>query len=227
MHSFASDRNTARTFPPTFLASPFLSLTATQILPPMLLVVLMLGVLHDPASSSAASNSQTSTLSRPCSSNPGLPSHSKPADGSPKINSRETPALPPACIEVKAAPLELQDFLQAFIRSQKWRVGQQQSSPEGLSFFRYLDADELARFAHTEILGGRMVWTEGKVAVQISTTEATDGFTHVQINAKFQGKGSGRDQFARPTGLWPLVSRGTLEGSMIAALESRADSSRR
>jgi hypothetical protein len=223
MPSSASNRNTAGTLP-SCLACSFPNLVVRRILGPMLLVLLLFGVLHHPATSFAASNSQSSTRTRPCSSNPGPPSDSKAAKDSPKISSGETPAPPPACLEVKAAPLELQEFLQAFVRGQKWRVGQEQPSPEGLSFVRYLEPEELARFAHTEILGGRIVWTEGRVTVQVTTTEAADGFTHVRINAKFQGKGTAREHFARPTGLWPLVSRGTLEGSLIAALESRTDS---
>jgi hypothetical protein len=182
--------------------------------------------LYHPGKSLAASNSLSSTHTRPCSSNPGLPPDSKAAKESPKNKSAGTPSTPPACLEVKGAPVELQEFLQAFIRDQKWRISQEQASVESLSFVRYLEPEELARFAHTEILGGRIAWTEGKVGVQMTIAEAADGFTRIQVAAKFQGKGSSNQHLARPTNLWPLASRGTLEGSMIAALESRADSSR-
>jgi hypothetical protein len=213
------------------LASPAIAVATCLFLRlflrPVLLVLVLFSILYDAAAFSATSNSQSPMHTRPCSSNPGPPPDSKAAKESPENKSRETPASPPACLEVKGAPLEFQEFLQAFIRGQKWPISQEQVSAERLSFVRYLEPEELARFAHTEILGGRIVWTEGKVAVQVTMSEAANGFTQVQINAKFQGKGATKEHFARPTGLWPLVSRGTLEGSMIAALQSRADSSRR
>jgi hypothetical protein len=228
MQTPASNRHKVGAFPPTsFSVSPSIHIAASQILAPMLSVLLLFGVLYHPSKSLAASNSQSSTHTRPCSSNPGLPPDSKAAKESSKNKSAETPAPPPACLEVKGAPLEFLEFLQAFIRGQKWRISQEQASVQGLSFVLYLEPEELARFAHTEILAGRIAWTEGRVGVQVTTVEAADGFTRVQVAAKFQGKGNTNEHFARPTNLLPLASKGTLEGSMIAALESRADPSRR
>jgi len=126
-----------------------------------------------------------------------------------------------ACREVQGSPLEIQEFLEALARDQKWHLGQAQASEDGWSFVRYLEPEELARFAHTEILGGRITWTEGKAAVQVMTTDAGDGFTRVQISAKFLGQGNTRERFARPTNMWPLASKGVLEGDMLAALEAR------
>jgi hypothetical protein len=209
------------------LASPSIAVATCRFLRPVLLVLSLFSILYDAAAFSEASNSQSPTHTRPCSSNTSLPPDSKAARESPKNKSAEAPARPSACLEVKGNPNELQEFLQALIRDQKWRIGRERASAESRSFVRYLEPEELARFAHTEILGGRIVWTEGKAALQVTTSEAADGFTRVQIAAKFLGKGNSKERFARPTDFWPLVSRGTLEGSMIAALESRADSSRR
>jgi hypothetical protein len=194
---------------------------------PALLVPFLFNFLYDTAAFSEASNSQFPTHTRPCTSNPSLPPDSKAATESPKNKFAEAPVRPPACLEVKGGPIELQEFLQALVRDQKWRIAQEQASAENWSFVRNLDPEELPRFAHTEILAGRIVWTEGKSGVRVTTSETTDGFTRVQIAAKFLGKGNSKERFARPTDFWPLVSRGTLESSMIAALESRADSSRR
>lgn len=198
-----------------------------RFLRPLLLVLFLFSILYDAAAFSAASNSQSPTHTRPYSSNSSLPPDSKGAKESSKNKSAGTPTPPPVCLEVKGDPIELREFLQALIRDQKWRIGREQTSADSWSFVRYLEPEELARFAHTEILGGRIVWTEGKAAVQVTIAGATDGFARVQITAKFLGKGNTREGLARPSGLWPLVSKGTLEGSMIAALESRADSSRR
>jgi hypothetical protein len=206
--------------------SPSITVATCRFLRPVLLVLFFFSILYDAAALPEASNSQSPTHTRPCSSNTSLPSDSKAAQESHSNESAEAPAAPPACLEVKGAPIDLQQFLQAFIRDQKWRVGQERASVDGLSFVRYLEPDELARYAHTEILVGRIVWTEGTVAVQVTTSAATDGFTRVQVNAKLQGKGSAGERFARPTNLWPLVSKGTLEGSMIAALENHFRSPR-
>jgi hypothetical protein len=208
------------------LASPSIAAATCRFLRPVLLVLFLFSIAYDSAASSEASNSQSPKHTRPCSSNTSLPADSKAAKESPKNKSTEAPARPPACLEVKGDPVELQEFLQALIRDQKWHIGQEQASAERWSFVRYLEPEELARFAHAEILGGRIVWTEGKAAVQVTTSEAAEGFTRVQIATKFLGKGNAKERFARPTDFWPLVSRGTLEGSMIAALESRTDSPR-
>jgi hypothetical protein len=212
-------RNGGAATRPSSLASPFIAVPTCRFLRPVLLVLFLFSILYDASAFSAASNSQFPTHTRPCSSNSSLPPDSKGAKESSKNKSAGTPAPPPVCLEVKGDPIELQEFLQALIRDQKWRIGQEQTSADSWSFVRYLEPEELARFAHTEILGGRIVWTAGKVAVQVTTAGATDGFTRVQITAKFLGKGNTNERFARPTDFWPLVSKGTLESGMIAALE--------
>jgi hypothetical protein len=127
----------------------------------------------------------------------------------------------PGCVEVRAKPQDIQEFLRSMTREQRWRTAQEQFTSDSWSFVRYLEARELQSLAKTDILGGRIVWAEGKAAVQVKTSDAGDGFTRVQVTAKFQGKGESKNQFARPTDIWPLASRGTLEGGMVAALESR------
>jgi hypothetical protein len=209
------------------LASPSIDAATCRFSMPVLFVLFLFSILYDAAAFSEASNSQSPMHTRPCSLNSGLPRDSKAANGSPQSKSPEAPARPPACLEVKGDPIELQEFLQALIRDQKWRIDQAQGSAESWSFVRYLDPGELSRFAQTEILGKHIVWTEGKAAVRVTTTEAGDGFTRVEIAAKFLGKGNSNGRFARPMDFWPLVSRGSLEGSMVAALENRSVSNNR
>lgn len=88
------------------------------------------------------------------------------------------------------------------------------------TFVRLLDKDELALVAKSNIAGGRIIWKEGKGSVAVRTTDAKEGFTRVQISTSFQGHGETKENFARPTNIWPLISNGTLENGMIAALES-------
>jgi hypothetical protein len=201
------------------IASPPIAAAPCRFSRPVLLVLFLFSILNDAAAFLAASNSQSTTHTRPCSSSSSLPPDSKGAKESSKTKFAGTPVPPPACLEVKGNPIEVQEFLQALIRDQKWRIGQEQTSANSWSFVRNLEPEELVRFAHTEILGGSIVWTEGKAAVQVATAGATDGFTRVQIAAKVLGKGNTKERFARPTDFWPLVSKGTLESGMIAALE--------
>lgn len=134
--------------------------------------------------------------------------------------------IAPSCLEVKAKPLEIQEYLKVVVSEKRWTISQAQSSGDSFSFFRLLDKDELSQVARTDILGGRITWTEGKAFVMARTTNVGDGFTRVNISARIQGRGQSSKTFARPSDLWPLVSKGTLEGGMIAALESRFHSQR-
>jgi hypothetical protein len=132
--------------------------------------------------------------------------------------------IAPSCLEIKATALEIQEHLKAIVREKRWTIGQAQTSADSYSFYRLLDRDELTEVAKTEILGGRITWTEGKAFVMARITDAGDGFTRVIVSARIQGRGQTAEHFARPSDLWPLVSKGTLEGGMIAALESRCHS---
>ena len=172
------------------------------------------------------SPAQSSGLTRPCKA---VTPDAKPVKN-PKNPAKGAADIPeetaPACLEVKWSGLEVQEFLQSFVREQAWTVGQQHSGEDLWTFVRLLDGEELLRMAKTEIAGGRITWTEGKGFVAVRTSDAKEGFTRVQISARYQGHGETKDSFAGPTSLWPLLSNGTLESSMIAALESHIVSRR-
>jgi hypothetical protein len=125
-----------------------------------------------------------------------------------------------ACLEVQATPLQIREFLQSMAHEQRWKIGQQQTSSDLWTFVRHLEKEELSQYAKTDVLGGRITWTEGKAIVAVKTEEAAGALTRVQITARFQGHGQTSLRFARPTDWWPLATKGTLESSMIAALES-------
>jgi hypothetical protein len=124
------------------------------------------------------------------------------------------------CLEVQATPIEIREFLQSLAPKQRGTTTQQQTSGDLWTFVRHLEKDELSQFAKTDIVGGRIMWTEGKALVAVKTEKRADDFTRVQITARFQGRGQTSLPLARPTDWWPLASKRTLEGSMIAALES-------
>jgi hypothetical protein len=139
----------------------------------------------------------------------------------PRSNSQACVAAPDGrfCVEVRATPAEVRDFVRSNARELRWKIGSEMSSANTWTFTRYLEKEELAQTARTDALGGRVTWTEGKAFVQVKTSDAADGFTRVEISARFRGHGQTSERFARPTDLWPLASKGTLESGMIATLE--------
>jgi hypothetical protein len=124
-----------------------------------------------------------------------------------------------ACLEVRATPIEIREFLQSLAREQRWTPRQQQTSSDLWTFVRRLEKGELSLYAKTDILAGRVTWTEGKALVSVEMEQTADALTRIEIKARFHGRGQTSLPLARPTDWWPLVSRVTLEDSMIAALE--------
>lgn len=185
--------------------------------------ILLLFAVPQALHPSEAESLNRSAFAHPCPPAPG--SRGPAGNVLSNNNAQKKPASPPACLEIKAEPATIVEFLKFSAQSEKWRLEQSTASESGWIFVRHLDREELARFAHTEILAGRIVWSEGTVAVHVTTSEASDGFTRVQISAKFQGRGETKLPLARPWDLWPLASRGTLEDGMIAALEGHFGSS--
>ena len=190
------------------------------------LVALALLICPGAAQVAADGSPQSSGLTRPCAPvAPDTKPQKNPKNPAKGIASPPEEA-PLGCLEVKLSALEVQEFLQNFVREQSWTVGQQHSSEDLWTFVRLLDKDELTRVAKADILGGRIIWTEGKGFVAVRTNDAKEGFTRVQISARYQGRGETKESFARPTSFWPLISNRTLESSMIAALESHFVSKR-
>jgi hypothetical protein len=162
-------------------------------------------------------------IARPC---PALSTNSKPArkENRKRKGAADSNEAPPACLEAKASALDIQEFLQSFIRDQKWNIRQEKVSEDSWSFFRSLDKDELLRFVDIGPFAGRVNWTAGKALVKVNTSEAEGSFTRVLITAKFTGYGQNADRFAPPQELWKPASNGTLEKSLVSALETHFQS---
>jgi hypothetical protein len=160
---------------------------------------------------------------RPC---PTLPVNSKPArkEKTKRKGAADSNEAPPACLEAKASSLDIQEFLQSFIREQKWSIGEEKVAEDAWTFFRYLDKDELLRFADVGPFAGRVNWTEGKAFVKVNTVDAGGGFTRVLITARFEGHGQNADLFAPPQESWKLTSNGSLEKSLVSSLETHFQS---
>jgi hypothetical protein len=178
------------------------------------------------AQSSAADSRPSAAATRPCAPAAAETKPSdrlKPPDAAPANSQKDTLT---SCLELRATTLDIQDYLKTMVREKRWTIAQMQTSGDSFSFYRLLDKDELSQVAKTDILGGHITWTEGKAFVMARITNLGDGFARVIISARIQGRGQSSQPFARPSDLWPLVSKGILEGSMIAALESHFHSQR-
>ncbi len=158
---------------------------------------------------------------RACTANPVL----TPRGKSRSANKSKHPLPPdpaPTCLEVKGEPIEIQEFLQSVVRELQWRTGENHASEDTWSFVRYLNEEELAKYADTKVLVEPVDFTSGKAAVTVRTTELPDGYTRVQVTAHFQGEGKSTDKLmAQPGNSWPLRTKGTLEKELSDALQTR------
>jgi len=133
------------------------------------------------------------------------------------------PAEPaPACVEVKGEGMEIQEFLQNTAREQGWRIGENRVSDDTWFFVRYLDHDELEKYADTKVLIEPIQFTSGKAAVTLRTTEIDEGFVRVQIMVQVQGEGKSSDKvLGQPGSVWALNSKGVLEQELVTTLQTR------
>lgn len=173
-----------------------------------------------PASPSAGAPATTANT-RACSANPVLASSEKSKAA--KKSKRPQPPEPlPVCLEVKGQPIEIQEFLQSVVRELQWRTGENHASEDTWSFVRYLDAEELAKYGDTKVLVEPVEFTSGKAAITLRTSELPDGYSRVQITARFQGEGKSTDKiWAQPGSVWTLRSREVLEQELSGALQTR------
>jgi len=176
------------------------------------------GAAQEPSDKTTASVASV----RPC---PADSMNSKPArETKKKGKGAGSNEIPPACVEVQTPALDVQDFFQSFVREQTWRIGEENVAEEAWSFYRYMDKGELLRFSKEGPFAGRVNWTQGKALIQVRTRELEKGFTRVEVAARFRGYGQSVDRFAPPKDSWLLESNGTLEKTLISALESHLNS---
>jgi len=118
--------------------------------------------------------------------------------------------------------MEIQEFLQNTAREQAWRIGENRVSDDTWSFARYLDRDEVEKYADTKVLIEPIQFTSGKAAVTLRTTEIGEGYVRVQIMVHLQGEGKTADKFlGQPESVWSLNSKGVLEQELVTALQAR------
>jgi hypothetical protein len=158
-------------------------------------------------------------LARPCKT---VATGTNPGKGTRKKKSDDLGANSgSACLEVRSKAIDVQEFLQAYGREQKWNLSDEHVAEDAWTFSRRLERDELLRDTQNDANTDRINWTFGVAFVQAKTTELDEGFVRVQIAARFQGYGQSLDRFAPQKEFWPLSSNGSLEKLLISTLEMR------
>jgi hypothetical protein len=184
-------------------------------------IALLATPLLSTARVSSQNGSPTNVVTRACKSNPAGSKRSKGASD----NRRKKPgatgmSATSACIEAHSTALDIQEYLQARGREQKWNLSDEHVAEDAWTFSRKLEKDELLRYTMAEANSQSVNWTSGEAFVQVKTADLEDGFVRVQVSARFQGFGHGADQFAPPKESWPLKSNNTLETQFISMLEA-------
>ena len=131
-----------------------------------------------------------------------------------------------ACIELAFSPLEIQEYLQSYVRSQQWKFGEEHLTEDSWSFSRELSKDELLGFTNKNGNFARVNWSGGAAIVHISTVQVAEGFARTVIRAGLRGYGQNADQFAQPREYWELESNNNLEASIRSALEAHFKSAK-
>jgi hypothetical protein len=188
---------------------------------PVAVLLLSCSALSALAQLALAPQTGRSASTRACSANPVLVRSASKKKASQKSKNPLPSDPAPACIEVKGQPIEVQEFLQNTAREQAWRIGENRASEDTWSFVRYLDPQELEKFADTKVLVEPVEFADGKAAVNVRTTDIGEGYTRVQVSAQIQGEGKSTDKVsAQPATVWPLNSKGILEQDLLKALQT-------
>jgi len=135
-----------------------------------------------------------------------------------KQTAKTTPKTAAACVEIDLSPLEIQEYLQSFVRKQQWKVIEEHVSEDSWSFSRRLSREELLNAAKTNKVGDKFEWTEGIAVVHVSSMQIAGGLTRTIVRADFRGYGQSDDQFAMQRAYWDLESNNSLEGNLVSVL---------
>jgi hypothetical protein len=182
----------------------------------MLFVLAIL--LVKPVASSGQTPLETG-LARPCASswNTSAPRTKKKP---PKNAPRELPDRP-ACIELSASALDIQEYLQFKVRNQHWTIVEEHVTEDSWMFSLAMSKDDLLGATRAASSSVKVEWRRGVAFVQISSSALADGFTRTVVRARFRGYGEAADKFAPQREHWELESNGSLEASIVSTLKDR------
>jgi hypothetical protein len=130
------------------------------------------------------------------------------------------------CAEIKGDPAELKQCLPSALQSEGWSP-LPQGLPDHLSFGRQVDPEELRKIAVTQIAGGRIQWTDGRVDASLSLKSHSKGTTEVRLFVNILGRGNAPFPVMRPSDWWPLASTGRLEEDLLAHVAASCEGKER
>lgn len=138
----------------------------------------------------------------------------------PKSPKKETHREIGACIELAFSTLDIQEYLQSYVRAQQWKISVDQMTEDSWMFSLELDKEELLRDITEESKSKRVEWTGGTVRVHVNSTQLPEAYARTIIRANFRGYGRSMDQFAPQREYWELDSNSNLENSIVTILRN-------
>jgi hypothetical protein len=180
--------------------------------------MLALFVLYFVAPGASLSRSQKNpVISRPCDRS----WNAAPAKKKKKHKGEvEQPGATASCIEISSSVLDVQEYLQSYVRKQQWKILDEDLNEDSWNFSLALGKDSLVESTQPDADSEKVNWSSGIAAVQVTTTRLPDGFTRTIIRANFRGYGENQDQFAMHREYWDLASNGKLEASFASVLKA-------
>ena len=133
--------------------------------------------------------------------------------------------LVPVCSEVKDSALAAQEYLQKYVREQRWSLSDEQLSEDMWTFSLDLSKDELLRYAKLSP-DARIDWSGAKALVNVRTTSLDDGYSRVVVTLRLDAQGDPEDKFVPRPKSWPVPSSGNLEAALLAALRAHLEAVR-
>jgi hypothetical protein len=167
---------------------------------------------------SMAQGSQSHTIPQPNScttEQDGAVGHKKKA---PQNASDEARNQAFACVELAFSPLDIQEYLQAIVRKQPWKIFDEHLTEDSWVFSRELNRDELLRATKRNSVADKVDWTKGVAFIHVNTNQLRDGIARTTIRAEFRGYGQSSDHFAVQREYWNLESNLALENLLVSAL---------
>ncbi|HYL63622.1 MAG TPA: hypothetical protein VE077_13470 [Candidatus Methylomirabilis sp.] len=166
--------------------------------------------------------SETVAAARPCQAG----SDAEPGKKRKPGKKKETPAVAgePGCLEVHATVIEVQEYLQQYVREQRWDITNEKVAEDAWTFYMQLEKEEIPKYAKPEAGEEHVIWTGGQAYVQAETSEIDDGYTRLQVKVRIDAYGQSRDRFAPQKKSRELASSGALETNLAAALAAHMNS---
>lgn len=155
-------------------------------------------------------------VSRECTSSGDL-AHARKSQKSSKRKASPPIELKGVCSEVRDSALATQEYLQKYVREQRWSLSNEQVSEDMWSFSLDLGKDELIRYAKLSP-EARIDWSGGRALLNVRTSSLDDGFARVVVTMRIDAYGEPEDKFVPRPKSWPVPSSGSLEATLLSAL---------